>query len=276
MERSRGVLGLRSTLLALCVLVSAGCATASQNGRADADAAAMLEVRAVARLLDDWVERVALLPLGTAVRQQMIGPDPDGKVIDYLAAMLDAMPKDDVYGIYLAFEHKKFSEPLAMPWVDRRSWPRATIVQYDYHDAKHEWYQGPKRTGKPYVSEPYFDEGGSDIAMVSVTRPVRDAGGRFIGVAGADLSLQNISRRARVARGEIVLVSRAGRVISHPDARLMLRKGYAGEELKNLPGGAQVAAQPWGTAQVDARGVSRRLVWTSVNQTGWKVMMFVP
>jgi methyl-accepting chemotaxis protein len=276
MERSRGVLRLRSMLVLLCLVAAAGCATSRQSERPDADAAATVEVRAVARLLDDWVERVSLLPLGTAVRQQMIGPEPDAKVIDYLAAMLVEMPREDVYGIYLAFEAKKWSEPLAMPWVDRRSWPRATVVEYDYHDPKHEWYNGPKRTGKTYITEPYFDDGGSNITMVSVTRPIRDAGGRFIGVAGADLSLQNISRRARVSRGEMYLVSRAGKVISHPDARLMLRKGYDGEALKNLAGGAEVAAQPWGTAHINVSGTPRRLVWTTVHLTGWKVVMTVP
>ena len=276
LERARGILRLCSTLLSLCLLVSAGCATVGESGRNDADAAATLEVRAAARLLDDWVARVALLPLGTAVRQQMIGPDPDAKVIDYLAAMLAAMPQEDVYGIYLAFENRKWSEPLAMPWVDRKGWPKATIVGYDYHDPKQEWYNGPKRTGHPYVTEPYFDDGGSNITMVSVTRPIRDAGGRFIGVAGADLSLQDISRRVRPSRGEIYLVSRAGRVIAHPDARFIPRKGYTGEALKNLAGGAEVAAQPWGAANVTAGDASRRLVWTTARLTGWKVVLIVP
>ena len=174
MERRRTTLRRRSTLLSLGLLVSLGCTTVGQSGRTEADAT--LEVQEAARLLDDWVGRVALLPLGTAVRQQMIGPDPDANVIDYLAAMLAAMPREDVYGLYLAFEHKTWSEPLAMPWVDRKSWPRATIVEYDYHDPKQEWYNGPKQTGKPYITEPYFDDGGSNITMVSVTRPIRDEG----------------------------------------------------------------------------------------------------
>ena len=47
----------------------------------------------------------------------------------------------------------------------------------------------PKTTGKLYVTEPYYDDGGSNIAMVSVTRPVTDETGWLIGVAGTDLSL---------------------------------------------------------------------------------------
>jgi hypothetical protein len=268
---------LARLLLSVIVLVTLGCAGAARGPSPSSPTDAALEVRATAQLLDDWIARVALLPLGIAVRQQVLESDHDPRIIEYLATLLAATPpEDDVYGVYLAFEHKKWSEPLAMPWVDRKSLPRATIVGYDYHEGKWEWYAGPKRTGKPYVTEPYFDDGGSNITMVSATRPVRDEGGRFIGVAGADLSLQDIRKRLRPSTGEMYLVSRAGRVIAHPDTRLMLRKDYDGEELKNLPGGAEVAAQPSGSARITVGGVTRSLVWTTAPLTGWKVILSVP
>src|SRR5262249_45396459 len=144
---------------------------------------------------------------------------------------------------------KKWSDPYAMPWVDRKSWPDTTRLLYDFHEAKQEWYNGPKRTGKLYVTEPYYDEGGSDITMVSVTLPVYDARGGLIGVTGADIALDRLGPMVSLlhlrheAGGQTAasdyayLVSRAGKLITHPDVTLMLRQGFAGEDVARLPDG---------------------------------------
>jgi methyl-accepting chemotaxis protein len=195
------------------------------------------------------------------------------------------MPAEEVCGVCVAFDQRKFTEKNAMPWVDRASWPRPTVVTYDYHEAKWEWYAGPKGTGKPYITEPYFDAGGSNIAMVSATRPVLDAGGRFIGVAGADLSLKDIRGRLaslqlpeveRVAGEEIYLVSRRGKVIAHPNEQLMLRERFDGESLKKLPGGAEVVVRASGTSRVASGAKERRLTWAIAPLTRWRVVLSVP
>jgi len=76
--------------------------------------------------------------------------------------------------------------------------------------------------------------------MVSVTRLVDDQAGRFFAVSGADISLDGLQRHLKSSVGEMFLVSRGGRVIAHPNTQLQARKGYAGEELRNLPGGVAV------------------------------------
>src|SRR4051812_8167679 len=263
---------VRPLPLLLAVL---GCATA-EPGSAGRVNVATVEARATAQALDDWVARVALLPLGTAVRQQVVGRAPADRTVEYLAAMLDAQSRDDVYGLYIAFDQMNWRDPRSMPWVDRRSWPQAAALDYDFHDARQDWYAGAKRSGKLHITEPYFDDGGSNITMVSVTRPVNDANGGFFGVAGADISLEDIQRHLKSSAGEMYLVSRSGRVIAHPKAELRLRKGYAGEELRNLPGGAAIAATPTGTSLVTLGGVSRTLVWTTAPLTGWRVVVSVP
>ena len=141
--------------------------------------------------------------------------------------------------------------------------PKAATLDYDFHDARQDWYAGAKSSGKLHITEPYFDDGGSNITMVSVTRPVNDANGRFFAVAGADISLDDIQKHLKSSVGEMYLVSAAGRVIAHPKADLRVRKGYAGEELRNLPGGSTVATAPSGNAFVPYGGSSRTLVWTT-------------
>lgn len=257
------------------LLPIAACAAADPGPTGKVNVAA-LEARTTAQVLDDWVKRVAQLSLGTAVRQQVVGREPAPGTVEYLAAMLNAVPRDEVYGLYIAFDRMSWRDPRSMPWVDRASWPKAAIVQYDFHDARQDWYAGAKRSGKLHITEPYFDDGGSNITMVSVTRPVNDAAGRFFAVAGADISLEDVQKHLKSTVGEIYLVSAAGRVIAHPNAQLRMSKAYPGEELRSLPGGALVAASPSGNAFVPYGASSRTLVWATATITGWKVVISIP
>ncbi|HRJ73014.1 MAG TPA: hypothetical protein PLS03_12390, partial [Terrimicrobiaceae bacterium] len=78
---------------------------------------ALKQVRAAAGDLDDFIRRVGVLPVTIAARQEAMGDQPDPEIVPYLAAILAAMPADEVYGVYLAFEGKRWQEPGAMPWV---------------------------------------------------------------------------------------------------------------------------------------------------------------
>ncbi len=245
----------------------------------------LAEIRAAARRVDDFLARVGMLPLATAGRQQAYGRDPDPGMVPFMAQLLAQVPKDEVYGLAMAFEHRNWQDDDAMPWVDRQSWPNPTRVGYDYHDPKWEWYSGPKTSRAFYVTDPYFDEGGSEITMVTLSVPMFDAQASFIGVATTDLALDRLHEMVQAARvhqatakahpgeGEFAfLASRAGKIIVHPDRTLMLRQGFPGADLSSLPGGLAVQAAHQGT--VDVAG-GRRLYWATSPLTGWKIVLNV-
>jgi two-component system sensor histidine kinase/response regulator len=261
-----------------------------RTGRMELDqqtnAKAMTDIRAAARLVDDFIARVGMLPRSTAGRQLSVGREPDPGMVPLMAQLLAQMPADEVYGLAMAFEHKDWQAPDAMPWVDRKSWPNKVTLGYDYHDPKWEWYAGPKTARSFYVTDPYFDDGGSEITMVTVAVPMIDAGSNFIGVATADLALDRLrvmvraARLSRAAEGGrsgtnefAYLVSRAGRIIVHPDEDLMLRKGFPGAEVTTRPGGAAVVAQPEGFTRATMDGQRRRVYWATSPLTGWKIVL---
>ncbi len=164
------------------------------------NAKAMSEIRAAARQVDDFIARIGMLPRSTASRQQAVGREPDPGMVPFMAQLLAHVPTNEVYGLAMAFEHKNWRETNAMPWVDRKSWPNQVRLDYDYHDPKWEWYSGPKKSGSFYVTEPYFDEGGSEITMVTLAVPMFDAASNFFGVATADLALDRLRAMVRAAR----------------------------------------------------------------------------
>jgi len=250
------------------------------------NANAVSDIRAAARRLDDFVARIGMLPRSTASRQQAFGRDPDPGMVPFMAQLLSQVPAEEVYGLAMAFEHKDWRETNAMPWVDRKSWPNPVKLEYDYHDPKWEWYVGPKNSRSFYITEPYFDEGGSEITMVTLAVPMFDAGSNFIGVATADLALDHIRAMVQASRLRgatesgrggtneyAFLVSRTGKILVHPKEELMLRKGFPGADLTTRPGGQVITSKPEGFEMITMDGDRRRVYWATSPLTGWKIVL---
>lgn len=250
---------------------------------------ALKQVQAAAIDLDDFVRRIGMLPMALAVRQEILGTQPDPLIIPTLAALLKNLPNKEVFGLYLAFDARRWNEPDAMPWVDRNSYPQAGHVQYDYHGPEQDWYNGPKQSRRFHVTEPFYDDGGSNITMVSLTTPMVAADGSYLGTAGADVALDHLlgivrnlhlrtsgNSEGHASSEYAYLVSRGGKIIAHPDSRLMLRQGFAGEDVKNLPDGHVVAASAQGAAELTINGERRHIFWSQAPLTGWKVVLNVP
>ncbi|MCX5813056.1 MAG: cache domain-containing protein [Proteobacteria bacterium] len=96
---------------------------------------------------------------------------------------------------------------------------------YDYK--KWDWFRIPMETGKGSWGEPYYDEGGGNIHMVTYSVPIFRAG-RKIGVATADIGLDNLIQKVQSLRvdnsGYALLLSDHHYIIAHPDKRLLLKK----------------------------------------------------
>src|SRR5882672_6830714 len=134
----------------------------------------MRQVHGLAEKMDEFVMRIGDLPNAIAAHQQNIGAEPSKGMVAYLATLLQQQPLEEAQSVYIAYENRTWQQKEAMIRVDRQSWPHLVPVGYDYHDPKREWYSGAKSTGEPYISEPFFDTGRSNIHLVSVSKPVYD------------------------------------------------------------------------------------------------------
>jgi len=91
--------------------------------------------------------------------------------------------------------------------------------QWYLHGLPADWPRDRPREQAVYWTEPYYDEAGSLALMMSAVAPMRDAGGRLIGVATVDWSME--AMRAQVAgirvtpgAGAFLLDRRSGRFVS--------------------------------------------------------------
>ena len=248
------------------------------------------QVSAAVSQLDDFLNRVGQNVRSLAIRQSSFGHQPDPGLGFYLADSLNDTPEDELYGLYFAFERKGWKETNAMIWVDRKSWPNTVSLKYDYHEAKQGWYQTSKRNRRVHITDPYFDEDGSEITMLTLSAPAFDADDELIGVAGADISLrrlQNIIDHIRLrgsetrTRGTVqseyaYLVSGRGQIITHPDPAFMLRRDSTSTNVKVLPDGKFVAGETDGHARLEIDGEMRRVYWAASQMNGWKVVLNIP
>jgi PAS domain S-box-containing protein len=234
-----------------------------------------------------------VLSRSIAARQKDLGRTTDPGTMAFLEALLRATPPQDAQGIYIAFEDKDYRQEGAIQWVDRRHWGKASRLDYDYHDVHNdrcEWYWGAKakKENEFAVSRPYFDKGGANIAMVSVTRPIYDARGEFVGVAGVDLAMTELIRVIKalaagteeVGDSDAYLVSQDERVFAHPEQQQPENQdselGYL--PLSKMPECQALAGNERGIlrrAQTSS-GDWRRISWKSSRIPGWKVVQSTP
>ncbi|MFN7924682.1 MAG: response regulator [Bryobacteraceae bacterium] len=239
---------------------------------------AIKQVQATASTFDSYVDRVAVLIRGIAARQESIGREPDANTISYLSHLLDTISPEEAYGVYVAFGHAD-GGIRAMQWVDRLSQPDPVPTIDDMRDSRLEWYQGPVKSGKLHVSEPFFDRDGSRTLLLSVTKPFFDSDNRRVGIVGADLSLgliQAIVSQIRFRPGTdtgdyAFLISRDGKMISHPKM-----DGVMSKDAKEFGEGRVALEKPEGFAVVGEAGARRHLFWSTAPLTGWKVAINIP
>ena len=134
------------------------------------NAEALKQVQSTADQFDAYLDRVAVLPRAITARKEAAGGEAASGIVPFLSRLLDSLPPEEAFGVYLAREGVT-TGPDAMPWVDRNSFPASSEAEAGPRDRSKEWYAGAKRTGQMYISEPYFDAGGSEAEIVSVTLP---------------------------------------------------------------------------------------------------------
>src|SRR5688572_11845227 len=100
---------------------------------------------------------------------------------------------------------------------------RADLATPSYNYPSQVWYSGAANAGAPRWSDPYYDEGGGNVVMVTYTVPVfsDSSKGTFVGVVTADIALdwlaQSIETQSLQGSDYAMVLSRSGDVLAHPD-----------------------------------------------------------
>ncbi len=202
----------------------------------------------------------------------------------------------ELYGSTVAFHPFAFS-----PAIERyapyfyKSEGRLHFVQlatgsYNYLDK--DWFRLPATTGKPIWTEPYFDEGGGNVAMTTYARPIfenaKDASpAKLKAVVTADISLESLSQLVNSKRvystGFLSVLSPKGTFVTHrsPD-RVMRDTIFDAADDRKFPGSQEIAkrviSEESGFYDIGAgiTGVDSYLAFTRMDPPGWTLAAALP
>lgn len=101
-------------------------------------------------------------------------------------------------------------------------WPEKKMPE-GYDPRKRPWYQSAAAAGKPILTDPYVSASSGDLIM-SAAAPV-SVNGSLAGVAATDFSLTSLVAMIKAVdvgpNGYAFLVKRDGKILIHPDAKLI-------------------------------------------------------
>jgi len=209
---------------------------------------------------------------------------------DFLRDFLHAVP--EVFGTTVAFEpyafdrRTRFFAPYFFKDKDGLGFTMLGGDDYDYFLL--DWYLIPRELNRPMWSEPYFDEGGGNVLMTTLSVPfLRGESKTFAGVVTADISLDWL--KAMVAKisvynsGYAFLVSKNGVFVAHPEKRYLMRESiFSLAESLNSPtlreiGRAMVQGKEGFARLPEAfTGKPAWVYYAPVPSTGWSMGIIVP
>jgi sigma-B regulation protein RsbU (phosphoserine phosphatase) len=244
---------------------------------------------------DAWIAEVEKALRSIEESTQLLGDvlanlEPSEEELD---ALLRAFVSGNqrVYGSTAAYEPYGFRPSLERfsPYYHREG---ETIVFSDLADDSYNywewnWYTEVETSGEPKWSEPYIDEGGGQILMVTYSVPFfRETGGerRLRGVVTADLSLgwlTELVRSIHIGRtGYGVILSGMGDVIAHSDESVRRRRQASAtgdepevEEIVNRMLQGESGFQAFDDKVLGKRA---RLTYAPLDMAGWSLVIVYP
>ena len=233
--------------------------------RAETNANSLASVVAIAGTSEAEIHKAirALLPINTRTFGMTVALEPHSLI--------------DTLGDFSPYYYKKGDELI---------YENLATEDYDYKNQS--WYSEPKKINTPIWSDPYFDEGGGNVQMITYSKPIHLPGTReFAGIATADIKLTWLDRIAdeiKVGKsGYGYIISRNDIVIAHPDRSL---------NMKNLADvvSDNIKPEDW-QRYLDSKSSSAsvslkvpcpyqdgdcRIAIESLANTGWKVIVVSP
>ena len=151
---------------------------------------------------------------------------------------------------------------------------------YEYHYM--EWYQIPKLLGKPYWSEPYYDNGGANMVMTTYSFPLYDAEGDMYAVFTADISLEWFAKKVNEVQlypnSYNYMIGRGGTFLVSDRAEAILNESFFARPLLEgdkgmLEAGHRMVNGESGMTRFNRDGEEYYLFFAPVTKTGWCVLV---
>ncbi len=186
------------------------------------------EIEAILRSVEEGTRL-----LGSTLEHTTVSP---GELEEVIRSFVEGNPR--LYGSAAAVAPER---QVYAPYFYRqgKETKRVDLGTNDYRYWEKDWYVSAASSGQPHWSEPYFDEGGGDVLMVTYSVPVfrtENGARKLLGVVTADLATEWLREVVESEDLEgaayAVVLSRKGHVLAHPDPRLVVSEKTALEQVR--------------------------------------------
>lgn len=219
----------------------------------------------VARAVRDLEVRLSVLEESTELLAEIVarGDYPESELRALLREAVDE--RDDLFGAALALNPRFASNP-EVGFAAYFYYRNGEVIYSDLSRAVDyvlsSWYREAASLGRPIWTEPYFDDGGGNVNMVTYSVPMfRQVNGERViyGVVTADITLDEVQyyldRMELGERGFGFMLSRSGKIIASPSREDWLQPwtgiiDSAGEASRWAALISRVAAGEKGSARV--------------------------
>ncbi len=155
----------------------------------------------------------------------------------------------------------------------------------DYDYTAMDWYLVPRLLGRPYWTDPYFDEGAGDIIMSTYSKPLKSADGEFLGVFTADIPIHWLSEMVNSIKpyksSYNLMVGKDASYIVHYNPERILREtiftathDMADTTVYHI--GREMVAGHRGAVHFENDDTTSVAFYTPIPTTGWSVAMVCP
>ncbi len=201
----------------------------------------------------------------------------------------------EIFGSGVAFEPYAFSKTsrLYAPYYYRENGKIAfTRLDTSYLYVPYllwDWYQSPRELGRLEWSEPYFDDGGGNLAMSTCSVPFygeTDGVRHLKGIVATDITLDSLTKLVSSVKilktGYAALLSRNGMVLAHPLKDAVMNESFFSiAEARNDPSlrelGKKMVAGETGFIRYNSLvGVRSWMYYAPIRSTGWTLAVLFP
>ncbi len=154
---------------------------------------------------------------------------------------------------------------------------------YDYKNRK--WYSDTKKANTAIWSEPYIDDGGGNVHMVTYSTPIYFEGNKtFAGVATADIRLSwldDVIQKSKIGTsGFGFIVSKNDTIIAYPDKSLHMqplnKTGITSENWQKYLASKTSSAAQYFSTPCRYQGGRCWIAIKTLKGSGWKIIIVLP
>ncbi len=195
----------------------------------------------------------------------------------------------EIFGMAVALESDAITESadgFAPYFYKKNGGITYTDLSSDLYNYKNRrWYSDTKKANTAIWSEPYVDDGGGNVHMVTYSAPIYFEDNKtFAGVATADIKLSwldNIIQKSKIGKsGFGFIVSRKDIIIAHPDRSLHMKPlsetGVTEENWQKYLSSKASSAAMYFSTPCRYQGGRCWVAIKTLKGSGWKIIIVLP